>query len=83
MIWTRTDIQCARKANLVIILQKLGYDLRKLDNGNYLVDKFASIVVKNNFWFCKATHSAGNPIDFFVKFEKKSFMEAMDILFKK
>ena len=83
MTWTKSDIQSARKINLVIILQKLGYDLRKLDNDNYLVDKFATVVIKNNYWFCKATKAAGNAIDFFIKFEKKSFMETMDILFKK
>ncbi|OVE73948.1 hypothetical protein BVX93_00665 [bacterium B13(2017)] len=82
MIWKKSDIKYARKINLVIILKKLGYSLRKLDNDNYLVDKFASVIVKENYWFCKTTKKAGNAIDFFVKFERKTFMEAMDILLK-
>lgn len=80
MIWSKHDIRNARKLPLLPILTKLGYSLRKLEYGNYLVEKHGSVVIKDNYWFWKENHSAGNAIDFFVIVEKKSFAESMAIL---
>ena len=80
MIWSRTDIRGARKTNLVIILNNLGYRLRKLEHGNYCVEKFGSLIVKDSYWFWKENRLSGNAIDFFVIAEKKSFSETMRIL---
>ena len=80
MIWSRTDIRCARKIKLVIVLKKMGYRLRKLEHGNYCVEKFGSLIVKDCFWFWKENKQSGNAIDFFVNAEKMSFSDAMRIL---
>lgn len=80
MIWNKSDIRKARQAPLVIILGELGYLLRKLEHGNYVVDKFGSLIVKNNYWFWQENQQSGNTLDFFIKIENKSFMEAMKIV---
>lgn len=82
MIWNKNDIRFARKTPLLVILKKLGYQLRPLEYENYLVEKFGSLIVKHNFWFWKENRQSGNTIDFFVKIEKKSFKEAMTIIQK-
>lgn len=80
MIWSKHEIRQARKLPLLPILSKMGYSLRKLEHGNYLVEKHGSVVIKDNYWFWKENQSAGNAIDFFTIVEKRPFAEAMTIL---
>ena len=80
MIWSKTDIRRARKIKLVMVLKKMGYRLRKLEHGNYCVEKFGSLIIKDSFWFWKENKLSGNAIDFFVIAEKMSFSQAMRIL---
>jgi hypothetical protein len=68
---------------LATVLVKRGYSLRKLEHGNVLVDDLGSVVVKECFWYDKIEKIGGNAIDFFMRFEKKSFTEAMEILLPK
>jgi hypothetical protein len=83
MIWEKSTIRVARKCALTTVLAKRGYSLRKLENGNVLVDDLGSVVVKESFWYDRIEKIGGNAIDFFVRFEKKSFSEAMEILVPK
>ncbi|MEK7992845.1 MAG: hypothetical protein AAB403_03475 [Planctomycetota bacterium] len=76
--WTKADIRRARKTPLKPVLEHLGYRLQPLPNGNYLVAGLASeIVIKDHYWICTDTGSAGNAIDFFVQIKKTSFNDAM------
>jgi hypothetical protein len=79
--WTKADIRRARKTPLKPVLEHLGYRLQPLPGGNYLVAGLApEIVVKEHYWICTDTGSAGNAIDFFVQIKKTSFNEAMRLL---
>ena len=81
MIWNRSDIRRARQTPLKPVLEQLGYRLQPLQNGNYLVSGLSpQIVVKDHYWICADTGSAGNAIDFFVRVKKTSFNEAMLLL---
>lgn len=83
MIWSKHDIKTARQVILQPLLKKLGYRLRKLERGNYLVEKHASVIVKDNYWFDKKDQSSGNAIDFFTIVDGRSFNDAMAILITK
>jgi hypothetical protein len=81
MIWKRSDIQRARKTPLKPVLEKLGYRLEPIANDNYLlIGVPQEIVVKDHYWVCTETGSAGNAIDFLVKIRGGSFNEAMKLL---
>jgi hypothetical protein len=81
MIWTKSEIQNARKLLLLPILIKKGYKFRKLEHQNFLIENIrGKLVVKDNYWFYNDPNTAGNTIDFFMVFEKKSFSETMKIL---
>jgi len=89
MIWNRSDIRRARRTPLKPVLEKLGYRLEQIDNDNYLVTGPAlslpngipqEIIVKDHYWICTDTGSAGNAIDFFVRFKNTSFNEAIRLL---
>ena len=80
MIWSKLDIRKARKVPLVPVLSQLGYTMRKLEYDNYLVEDHGSVIVRDNYWFCKDDLSAGNAIDFFVIVEGWTFSEAMALL---
>ena len=81
MIWNRSDIRRARKMPLKPVLEQLGYRLQPLQSGNYLVSGLSpEIVVKDHYWICADTGSAGNAIDFLVRVQKTSFNEAMRLL---
>ena len=77
MIWTKSDIQNARKAMLYNILKKQEYDLKKIDKENYCIKNMPNIIIKQNYWYDKFQKKGGNAIDFFTKIEQLSFMEAM------
>jgi hypothetical protein len=79
--WTKADIQLARRAPLKPVLEKLGYRLEPSDNDNYLLTSLPQeIVIKDHYWICTETGSAGNAIDFFVRVKGMSFNEAMKLL---
>ena len=87
--WTKADIQRARKTPLKPVLEKLGYRLEPIANDNYLLIGPAlspsngvpqEVVVKDHYWVCTETGSAGNAIDFFVRLKNTSFHEAMKLL---
>ena len=83
MIWTKSDIRNARKKPLPLILSHNGYRLRKLNDDNFNIENLPGIIVKHNYWFDKINKTGGNTIDFFVKFEKKSFQDTMKLIMEK
>ena len=79
--WTKADIQLARRAPLKPVLEKLGYQFQPRPNGNYAISGLTpEVVVKDHYWVCTETGSAGNAIDFFVRLKNTSFHEAMKLL---
>lgn len=77
MIWTKSDIQNARKCKLFELFKKMKYNLKKIDQDNYYLEHMPNIIIKRNYWYDKTQKKGGNPIDFFTKIEQLSFMEAM------
>ena len=79
--WTKADIRRARQTPLKPVLEHLGYRLQPLPNGNYLLAGLSpQIVVKDHYWVCADTGTAGNAIDFLVRVKGASFNEAMRLL---
>jgi hypothetical protein len=81
MIWQRSEIRRARHVPLKPVLDKLGYRLDQINNGNYVVrDLPQEFVIKDHYWVCTDNGSAGNSIDFLVKIRGMSFTDAMALL---
>ena len=79
--WTKADIRQARQVALKPVLERLGYRLAPLKNGNYIIAGMApEIIVKDHYWICTDTGVAGNAIDFLVKVKNMSFNEAIQCL---
>jgi len=84
MTWKPSEIRQARQKPLKPILESLGYRLQPLKNGNYeVLMLLADVVIKENYWFCRHTGSAGNTIDFFTVIKAMSFHQAMNIIMQK
>jgi len=86
MIWTKSAIRAARKAELAPLLIERGYRILPVQNGNFKILPDANgthpsgLVVKESFWIWHERELSGNTIDFFVKIEGKTFHEAMRII---
>ena len=86
MIWTKSAIRAARKADLAPLLIERGYRILPVQNGNFKILPDANgthpsgLVVKESFWIWHERDLAGNTIDFFVKIEGKTFQQAMQII---
>lgn len=79
--WTKMDIRRARQVPLKPVLENLGYRLGPTKNGNYLVlDITPEITIKDHYWVCPETGSAGNSIDFLIKIKGMSFTNAVELL---
>ncbi len=79
--WTKAEIRRARHIPLKPVLEKLGYRLEAVKNGNYVVrDLPGGIVIKDHYWVCTENDSAGNSIDLLVKIRGMSFSKAMELL---
>lgn len=84
MTWKRSEIREARHQNLKPIVERLGYELRDLQNENYLVLGLPSeVIIKRHYWICTDDGSGGNAIDFLTQILDMSFHAAMDILMPK
>jgi hypothetical protein len=81
MIWQRSDIRHARHIPLKPVLEKLGYRLGHIKDGNYVVRGLPQeVIIKDHYWVCTENGSAGNSIDFLVKIRGMSFADAMALL---
>ena len=79
-MWSKLQIRQARKIELAPLLNRLGFRLRPLQNGNTLVEDYPDLVVKQHYWTWPTKEIHGNAIDFLVLVEGKSFHQAMQIL---
>ena len=79
--WTKEEIRRARHIPLKPALDKLGYRFNPIKNDNYVILGLpGEIVIKDHYWICTETGSAGNSIDFLVKIRGMSFAKAMELL---
>lgn len=75
--WTRDQIRAARLAPILPLLQRRGLQLRERDAGNYIVDAYPGLIVKDSYWRWPERALAGNAIDFCMKVLNLSFHDAM------
>lgn len=75
--WTRQQIQAARIAPLVPLLQKRRFELIAIEADNFLLPAFPGLIVKESYWRWPQRNIAGNTIDFFVQVLNMSFHNAM------
>ena len=75
--WTRDQIRAARLAPIVPLLQRRGLQLRERDAGNYDVDEYPGLIVKDGYWRWPERDLAGNAIDFCMRVLGLSFHDAM------
>ncbi len=75
--WTREQIRAARKADLVLLLEKRGHLLIETGGGNCRVPDFPGLIVKESYWRWPERNQSGNAIDFHVQVLGRSFHDAM------
>jgi len=81
MTWTRSDIRAARQRPLKPILERMGYRLEPMPDGNYRVLGLPEeVVLKDHYWVRTGDGLAGNAIDFLVKIHGMRFAKAMRLL---
>lgn len=73
-------IQKAKAADLLDYLKSSGYQLIKSGRNEYRLEEHDSLVISNNKWHWKSRDIGGNPLDFVIKYEGRSFYEAVLIL---
>lgn len=77
------DAELIRKVkdiDLLDYLQSNGYRLLKSGPHEYRLEEHDSLVISNNKWHWKSRDIGGNPLDFLIKYEGKSFYDAVMIL---
>lgn len=75
--WTRDQIRAARMAPILPLLQRRGLRFQEREAGNYAVEKYPGLIVKDSYWRWPERDLAGNAIDFCVKILDQSFNDAM------
>lgn len=73
-------IRKARNADLLDYLHSQGYRLIKSTPREYRLEEHDSLVISNNRWHWFSRDMGGNTLDFLIKYEGKSFNEAVGIL---
>lgn len=73
-------IEQARNADILQYLQSRGYRLIKSSPHEYRLEEHDSLVISNNRWHWFSKDEGGNTLDFIIKYEGKSFREAIEIL---
>jgi hypothetical protein len=73
-------IRMARNADLLEYLHSQGYHLIRSSHREYRLEEHDSIVISNNRWHWFSRDTGGNTLDFLIKYEGKSFREAVEIL---
>ncbi len=77
---SKSDIAIARKVNLPDYLFGQGFSLTNEGSGNFRVQGFQGLIVKQNYWYRHSTGEYGNAIDFLMKFENLKFYDAVERL---
>ena len=76
--WSAGQIRNARKVPLCRLLEKMGYRLRELENGNMEVLGLpAPVIIKEHYWHCPENGTGGNTIDLLSQVMGMTFNEAM------
>lgn len=73
-------IRKARNADLLDYLHSQGYRLVKSSPREYRLLDHDSLVISNNRWHWFSRDTGGNTLDFLIKYEGKSFNDAVGIL---
>ncbi|HJA40435.1 MAG TPA: topoisomerase, partial [Firmicutes bacterium] len=79
MYYTQEQIDRANQADLVSFLQSQGEQLTRVGN-EYRWKRHDSLTVQGNKWYRHSQSKGGGPIDFFMEFFGKSFIEAVELL---
>lgn len=82
-MWSKSQIRSARKTRLQPLLIAQGRSLKELDCGNWAVESYHDLIVKDNYWLRKSTNQNGNTIDYFMTIEGMSFNQAMQVIMAK
>ncbi len=76
--WDTSRIQSARRVELKPLLEKRGFRLQALTEGNWRVyDLPKEILIKQHYWSCPEDGTGGNAIDLLTQVIGISFNEAM------
>lgn len=75
--WTREQIRAARLAPLLPLLEKRGLVLLETGGGNFLVQAYPGLVVKDGYWRWPQRGLAGNAIDFGTQILRLSFHDTL------
>lgn len=76
--WTSEQIRNGRKTPIKPLLEKMGYRLRELENGNMeVLDLSSPVIIKEHYWSCPQNRSGGNAVDLLIQVMGMSFNEAM------
>ena len=75
--WTKEEIRAARHVKLDEILRQEGLHLHACAAGNFWVEEYPDLIIKECYWRCTRTEEGGNTIDLLVKVLGMSFAQAM------
>jgi hypothetical protein len=75
--WTREQIRTARLVSLLPLLAKRGLILAEAGGGNFLLNAYPGLIVKDSYWRWPDHGLAGNAIDFYTQILRLSFHDAM------
>ena len=75
--WTRQQIQAARVAPLLPLVQKRGLQFLERPAENFELAAYPGLLIKDSYWRWPHRELAGNTIDFFVQVLGLSFHDAM------
>ena len=75
--WSREQIRAARLAPLVPLLQQRGLQITACEAGNFILQAYPGLIVKDSYWRWPERNLAGNAIDFHVQVLGFSFHDAM------
>ena len=73
-------IEQARNVDLLQYLHSRGYRLIKSSPHEYRLEEHDSLVISKNKWHWFSRDIGGNTLDFLIRYEGKSFREAIEIL---
>ncbi len=79
MAFLKSQIAAARKTDLVHYLSSRGETLIK-EGSQYRLKGHSGLMIKKNYWYNHSLNIGGNAIDYLIKIENKSFIEAVSLL---
>lgn len=81
MKYTKEQIEKAKNANLLDLLLKLNYPLKRVTAREYTLLEHDSLKISpDRGWYWHSRQTGGNAIDFFMQVEGKTFLQAMEMI---